>query len=375
MWGSRWGSRSLESDGRYHFVRQLSEDPIGALWVAENVDTGTMVTLRVLRDDLVADERFARWLRLELRPVSLLQHPNILDVSSANGGSDGQIRFVVMSAFGGESLAQRIRRVGPLGRSEATAIAAQIQEGLDAAHEIGLVHGGVSAHNVLLTEEDGVKLIDFGIPTALWLAARHAHRLPKGTSSGSVPELTGREPDRAHDAHSLEVLMQHMISGDQPTDEDELPTLVQLVLEDEGAAGPGAAPSPERNLVDRVSARPVAFAAVIVVLAVAATVAFVSTRPSSDRSAEQLGPSPSPSATALPSSPALGVAVPDVDGLSAMEAQDLLVTKGLVVADAKPTPGPPGVVVGTDPPTSQVVKPGTPITLLVGATPERLDGS
>jgi serine/threonine-protein kinase len=375
MWGSTGGTRSLETAGRYRFVRQLSEDPIGTLWLAEDEDTGTTVTLRVLRDDLVADERFARWLRLELRPVSLLHHSNILDVISANGGSNVQIRHVVMGAFEGESLAQRLQRVGPLDHKEALSIAAQIQEALDAAHKIGLVHGGVSAHNVLLTEEGGVKLIDFGIPTALWLAARHAHRPLGGASTGRVPVLTGREPDRAHDADSVEVLMQHMLSGVPPSAEDELPTLVELVLADE----PDAPPATNgrfvlRNLRDRASTRPLAFAAVFVLIVAIATVAFVSTRPSSDGPAEQLGRSPLPSTSAPPSSPA-SVPVPDVDGLSAMEAARLLAAQGLVVADAEPTTGPPGEVVGTDPPASQVVQPGTSITLLVGALPERQDES
>lgn len=369
MWTTHGAGHAVEHDGGYHLVRRLSEDPIGALWVAESDESGEALTLRVLRDDLVDHERFGRWLRLELRPVSLLRHRNVLDVVSSNGGPDGRIRFVVMTAFDGESLSQRLARVGALDRAEATAVARQVEEALDAAHEIGLVHGCVSADNVLLTAEGGVKVIDFGIPTALWLAARHGRRAPTGPSNGSTAELTGREPDRAHDARSLELLMQHMLSGARPP-EDELGTLVQLVLEDRPEQGSPPTPSAPGA---RPPTRRIAIGAAIVAAVATAAIGFFAIKSPSEnqRSGNQVRPSPSAATSAASSS---AVAVPDVDGLSAMEAEELLVAEGLVVADAEPTPGPPGEVVGTDPPTSQLVPPGTAVTLLVGALPDRLDG-
>jgi serine/threonine protein kinase len=371
MWTKHEESRSVERDGGYHLVRRLSEDPIGALWVAES-ESGGAVTLRVLREDLLADQRFGRWLRLELRPISLLRHPNVLGVISANGGREGEIRSVVMAAFDGESLAQKLKRVGALDRGEATIVARQVEEALNAAHEIGLVHGGVSADNVLLTPEGGVKVIDFGIPTALWLAARHARRPPAGGSDGSVPELIAGEPDRAQDAQAAELLMQHMLSGAPPA-EDDLQKLVQLVLEH----GPQQTPSAESRVPGRrLGARRIALAATIVAVAATATIGFLAIRsPSEDQgSHDHLGRPPS-IATTPPPQTATAVGIPDVEGLSAKKAERRLAAIGLVVADADPTLGPPGLVVGTDPPTGQLVAPGTTITLLVGATPDRLDGS
>jgi beta-lactam-binding protein with PASTA domain len=76
-----------------------------------------------------------------------------------------------------------------------------------------------------------------------------------------------------------------------------------------------------------------------------------------------------------PSSPTpqtVGVTVPEVEGLSAMEAGMVLDRVGLLVIDAEPTPGPPGKVVGTDPAVSAIVQPGTPIVLYVGTSSDRL---
>lgn len=79
---------------------------------------------------------------------------------------------------------------------------------------------------------------------------------------------------------------------------------------------------------------------------------------------------PTPSPQPEPSS---GVAVPDVVGLTAMEAIRLLQSTGLAISASEPTPGPPGEVVGTDPVVTELVEPGTLVTLFVGTTPDRLD--
>lgn len=83
--------------------------------------------------------------------------------------------------------------------------------------------------------------------------------------------------------------------------------------------------------------------------------------------------SSTPPSTGPSSPPSIeGVTVPDVIGLSPMEAGALLTGMGLSVVDAEPAPGPPGTVVGTDPAVDEVVDPATPIVLLVGAPPDRM---
>jgi hypothetical protein len=104
---------------------------------------------------------------------------------------------------------------------------------------------------------------------------------------------------------------------------------------------------------------------------VAASVGFMTLRSPVTEDHGSPPPASSPSAEAPAAS--TGVAVPDVAGLSALEARRRLETRELVVAAAEPAEGPPGIVIGTEPPTGQVVPPGTGVTLLVGATPDRQD--
>src|SRR5215218_1977042 len=210
--GNGPAGRPLGKDRRYQLLGQTSEDPMGSLWRAEDALLKWPVTIRVLREGLGANEPFRRALRAELRTVwPRLEHPTIANAIYYNELQELPC-FVVMQALDGETLAQRLRRIGTLERWEATHIASQVQEALAAAHEIGLVHGGLTPHSVVLTQGGPVKVIDFGIPTALWLAAREAWTTLPADSRAHLKEPAARAPDRSVDVRGLELLRQRMIS-------------------------------------------------------------------------------------------------------------------------------------------------------------------
>jgi hypothetical protein len=412
----------LGKDRRYRLLGQISEDPIGSLWQAEDAFLKWPVTIRVLREELGANERFKRVLRAELRAVwPRLEHPNIANTIYY---SELQERpcFVVMQALDGETLAQRLRRTGTLERREVTRITSQVEEALAAAHEIGLVHGGLSLNSVVLTQGGAVKVIDIGIPTALWVAAREAWTTLPEDSSAHLKEPAARAPDRSVDARGLELLRQRMISAPLVAAEDDPSRLVDVALATSSQTThavvrrpqqppwrgrhvlAGIAPlakEPRRALERRGrwtgrsavrAIRPVTLAAAggaravgwiprharvstiavsALSVALAATAVVVLTSGPSPR-----GPIQRPlAARTTPSSPTtqtFGVTVPEVEGLSAMEAGVVLERAGLLVVDAEPTPGPPGKVVDTDPAVSAIVERGSAIVLYVGASSDRL---
>jgi serine/threonine-protein kinase len=380
------------------------------------------VTIRVLREGL-ANERFRQVFRAELRTVvwPRLEHPNI---ANAIYYSELQERhcFVVMHAFEGETLAQRLRRTGTLERSEAIRIASQVQRALAAAHEVGLVHGGLTSHSVVLTPRGPVKVIDFGIPTALWLAAREAWTTLPAGSRAHLKEPAARPPDRSVDARGLEFLRQRMISAPQVAAKDDPSRLVDVTLATHsqteravvrrpkrpplrrwhalagiaplakesgkalarrgrwaGGSAAGAiravASAPARGVraVGRISRQPRASTITVSVLSVAlaaAAVVVLTSGPSPRRAIQH--PLALRTTPSLPTTQTFVVTVPEVEGLSAMEAGVLLERAGLLVVDAEPTPGPPGKVVGTDPAVSAIVERGSAIVLYVGASSDRL---
>jgi hypothetical protein len=414
--GNSPAGRPLGKDRRYQLLGQIGDDPIGSLWRAEDAFLKWPVTIRVLGEGLGGDERFRQVLRAELRTVwPRLEHSNIANVIYYNELQERPC-FVVMQALDGETLAQRLRRTGTLEPWEATRIASQVQEALAAAHEIGLVHGGLTAHSVVLTQGGPIKVIDFGIPTALWRAAREAWTTLPAGSSAYLKEPAARAPDRSVDARGLELLRQRMISAPLVAAEDDPSRLVDVALATPSQTARAVVRRPHRLLWRRrhvlagiaplakepwralarwgrwagrsavgairaVASAPArgaravgrirrqAWVSTIVVLT--ATAIVVLTSLPSPR-----GPIQRPlAARTTPSSPTpqtVGVTVPEVEGLSAMEAGMVLDRVGLLVIDAEPTPGPPGKVVGTDPAVSAIVEPGTPVVLYVGASSDRL---
>jgi hypothetical protein len=451
--GKSPAGRPLGKDPRYRLLGEISVDLIGSLWRAEDAFLKWPVTIRVLRDGLGANERFRQVLGAELRSVwSRLEHPNIANAIYYDEFQERPC-FVVMQALDGETLAQRLSRTGTLERWEAMRIASQAQEALAAAHEIGLVHGGLTPDSVVLIQGGPIKVIDFGIPTALWLAAREAWTTLSAGSRAHLKEPAARAPERSDDARGLEQLRQRMISPPQVAAEDDLSRLVDVALEpglellrermiSDSRVAAEVDPSrlvdvalatrsqteravvrrPQRPLRQRrhvlagiapwakepwralarwgrwagrsavggtraVASAPARGARVIVriprqasvstiavsALSVALTAAavVVLTSPPSPREPVQrplaVRTTPSP-----PAPQTVGVTVPEVEGLSAMEAGMVLDRVGLLIIDAEPTPGPPGKVVGTDPAVSAIVQPGTPIVLYVGTSSDRL---
>jgi serine/threonine protein kinase len=380
------------------------------------------VTIRVLREGLGANERFRQVLGAELRTVvwPRLEHPNIAN-TIYNELQERQC-FVVMHAFDGETLAQRLRRTGTLERREAMRITSQVQKALAAAHEIGLVHGGLTPHSVVLTQGGLLKVIDFGISTALWMAAREAWSTLPEDSRAHLKEPAARAPDRSVDARGLELLRQRMTSAPLVAVEDDPSRLVDVALPTSSQTAhavvrrlqrppwrrrhvlAGLAPlakEPRRALerrgrwtgrsalgairavtsaaargaraVGRIPRQAKVSTIAVSVLSVALTAAAVVVLTS--------GPSPKRpiqrplAARMMPSSPTtqtFGVTVPEVEGLSATEARVALERAGLLVVDAEPTPGPPGKVVDTDPAVSAIVERGSAIVLYVGASADRL---
>jgi hypothetical protein len=419
--GTSPAGRPLGKDPRYRLLGQMSMDLIGSLWRAEDAFLKWPVTIRVLREGLGANERFRQVLRAELRTVwPRLEHPNIANTIYYDELQDRPC-FVVMQAFDGETLAQRLGRTGTLEGWEAMRIASQVQEALAAAHEIGLVHGGLTPDSVVLTQGGPVKVIDFGIPTALWLAAREAWATLPAGSRAQLKEPAARAPDRSVDARGLDLLRQRMISAPQVAAEDDPSRLVDVALATPSQTARAVVRRPQRTLwrrrhvlagivplakqpwrvprwsrwagrsvvgairavalapargaraVGRIprQARVSIVAVSALSVALTATAVVVLTSMPSPR-----GPIRQPlAARTTPSSPTpqtIGVTVPEVEGLSAMEAGMVLDRVGLIVIDAEPTPGPPGKVVGTDPAVSAIVEPGTPVVLYVGASSDRL---
>jgi serine/threonine protein kinase/Tol biopolymer transport system component len=166
--------------GIYHVQERIGAGGMGEVYRARDTRLGRDVAIKILPAEFKADpERLARFER-EARVLASLNHPNIATIHGIEEGAG--IPALVMELVDGETLAERIAR-GPLRIADALAIATQIAEALDAAHEKGIVHRDLKPANIKITPGGTVKVLDFGLAKAIH---------PEGPEGGSsnAPTMT-----------------------------------------------------------------------------------------------------------------------------------------------------------------------------------------
>ena len=214
-----------EIDGRYRVTELIGEGGMGKVYLAEHIEIGKRVALKVLHPsysrmpDLV--ERFRR----EARAASKIGHPNIVDVTDSGATEGGSVYFV-MEYLEGVELGSVIEREGALDVARALRITGQICRALSAAHREGIIHRDLKPENIFLItrggEADVVKVLDFGIAKTTEAEAARERRLTSpgmamGTPEYMAPEqAAGRPADARTDVYSLGAIMYEMVTGIPP---------------------------------------------------------------------------------------------------------------------------------------------------------------
>src|SRR5919106_2114401 len=153
--------------------------------------------------------------RLEARAVAQVTHPNVVAVIDA--GEDAGRPYIVFEYVDGETLKQRIDRVGRLPLDEAAAYAIEVGRGLGAAHQRRLVHRDVKPQNVLIDPEGRAKVTDFGIARELEQDGLTKTGRVLGTTDYVSPEQAMGQPvDARSDIYSLGILLYEMLTGEVP---------------------------------------------------------------------------------------------------------------------------------------------------------------
>jgi serine/threonine protein kinase/TolA-binding protein len=214
-----------EIDGRYRVIELIGEGGMGKVYLAEHVEIGKRVALKVLHPsysrmpDLV--ERFRR----EARAASKIGHPNIVDVTDSGTTADGSVYFV-MEYLEGVELGSVIEREGALDVARALKIAGQICRALAAAHRERIIHRDLKPENIYLITRDGtadvVKVLDFGIAKTTEAEAARERKLTSPGMAMGTPEYmspeqaAGRPADERCDVYALGAIMYEMVTGIPP---------------------------------------------------------------------------------------------------------------------------------------------------------------
>jgi serine/threonine-protein kinase len=206
--------------GKFRVEKLLGQGGMGRVYLAEHVRIGRRCALKVLAPNLVGDPSSIRRFDGEARNASRIVHPSVAVVYDFEETPDGLV-FLVLEYVDGETLG------AILGRSEnqrldvtrAIQIARDVADALQAAHDLGIVHRDLKPDNIMLTQQDRVKVVDFGIAKAMETAGPGQHGVTRtgfvvGTPRYMSPEqLAGTNVDARSDIYSLGCVLYEMVTG------------------------------------------------------------------------------------------------------------------------------------------------------------------
>jgi Tol biopolymer transport system component len=232
--------------GAYTIHARLGAGGMGEVYRARDTKLGRDVAIKVLPSAFVSDpDRLARFER-EARLLATLNHPHIGAIYGVEEAAGG--RALILELVEGPTLAERLS-AGPLPVREAVAIARQIAEALDAAHEKGIIHRDLKPANIKITPEGTSKVLDFGLAKAGVLAGENADATRDGAILGTAgymsPEQSrGQAVDKRTDIFAFGAILYEMLSGRRAFDGETAMDAVTAVLNND----PPELPAAERRI-------------------------------------------------------------------------------------------------------------------------------
>jgi serine/threonine protein kinase/Tfp pilus assembly protein PilF len=216
----------------YTILEKIGGGGMGVVYKAEDTKFKRTVALKFLPPELTLDPEAKDRFIYEAQAASALQHNNICNVHDIDESPDGQM-FIVMDLYEGEALKSRIAK-GELRIEDAIDIAVQIAQGLQKAHEKGIVHRDIKPANIIITKDGVVKILDFGLAKL----AGQARLTKTGSTVGTVAYMSpeqarGDEVDHRTDIWSLGVVLYEMITGRRPFKSEYDQALVYSILSEE----------------------------------------------------------------------------------------------------------------------------------------------
>jgi Tol biopolymer transport system component len=249
--------------GVYEITAQIGEGGMGQVYRATDTKLKRQVAIKILPPAAVDSDRLARFQR-EAEVLASLNHPHIAAIYGLE--ESGGVSALVMELVDGESLDRRIAR-GPIPVDESLAIARQITEALEAAHEKGIIHRDLKPANIMLTHDGTVKVLDFGLAKSTD-ANRGAVDLANSPTITSPPMMTdigvilgtaaymspeqarGRSADRRADIWAFGCVLFEMLTGRAAFPADTLSDTIAAVLTREPDWN--LVPTPVRPAIRRV---------------------------------------------------------------------------------------------------------------------------
>jgi serine/threonine-protein kinase len=244
--------------GRFAISKRLGAGGMGQVYGAEDTTLKRHVAIKRMAPHANSTAADRKRLLKEAQRASALNHPNvgaIYDVVEHAGEL-----WLVMEYVEGETLRHRLAQ--PISTEEFFSIATQCCEGLQAAHEKGIIHGDIKPDNIMLTAGNRVKILDFGVARRAWSSnpdeatkSLETMTASGGTPAYMAPEVLLQQPDDGRsDLFSLGLVFYEMLGGDQPFRSESLATTIAKIVHVEPAPLKNV-PAPLAAVVSRSMAK------------------------------------------------------------------------------------------------------------------------
>ena len=199
----------------YRVLELIGRGAMGVVYKSLDVNLDRLVAIKVMSAESRSDPDFVERFRQEARAQGALNHPNVallFDYFVHDGAP-----VAVMEFIDGESLEQLIRRRGAIPVREAVPIFKQALRGVAAAHRAGIIHRDLKPANLMVTRDDVVKVMDFGIAKRQGVTSATKASTSIGSPFYMAPEqILGRAVDRRTDVYALGITLYELLSGYRP---------------------------------------------------------------------------------------------------------------------------------------------------------------
>jgi serine/threonine protein kinase len=216
---------------RYELLEKIGEGGMGIVYKAKCHLLNRFVAVKILKAELNNDEEFVARFKREGISVAKLSHPNIVNVHDV--GTENNINFIVMEYINGKTLKQVIKENIRLSADKTLDITLQIAKALECAHKNNIIHRDIKPDNILITEDNVVKVMDFGIAKVSDSQTITNSNKVIGTAHYFSPEQAkGNFVDGRTDIYSLGIVMYEMVTGKVPYNADSAISIAMMHIQE-----------------------------------------------------------------------------------------------------------------------------------------------